>query len=100
MRMALFGRESARDQEKVQAWREWFQRQHPLALTSIVLSVFSISHLGTLIFDELLGIVIGIVAIRRANRTPGLSTRLAYFGIVIGVLSLICAVIVYTRKRM
>jgi hypothetical protein len=47
-----------------EAWREWFVRQHPLALASMVLSVFSFTHLGTLWVDEIAGIILGVLAIR------------------------------------
>ena len=95
--MALFGRESVEDQERAEAWRQWFVRQHPLALASVVLSVFSLTHLGTLWVDEIAGILLGVLAIRSVKRTAsGKSVMLAYIGIVTGVLSLICAVVVYT----
>ena len=94
--MAWLGRETAEEQQRAEAWRDWFVRQHPLALVSLVLSVFSLTHLGTLWIDEIAGIVLGILAIRAVKR--GGSTRtitLAYIGIIIGVASLICAVVIY-----
>ena len=102
--MALFGRETAEDQQRAEAWREWFVRQHPLALASVVLSVFSLTHLGTLWVDEIVGIVLGVLAVRASRREqracdPGESprgVRLAYVGIITGILSLICAIVVYT----
>ena len=96
--MALFGRENARDEQRVEAWRLWFTRQHPLALASAVLSIFSLTHFGTLFIDEIAGIVLGVIAIRRAARTPHLSIRLAYIGVVIGVISLICAIVLYAQR--
>src|SRR5436190_217271 len=51
--MALFGRETAQDRQREQAWRVWFHRQHPFALASLVLSVFSLTHFGTLFVDEI-----------------------------------------------
>lgn len=94
--MALFGRESARDEQRAQAYREWFIRQHPLALASAALSIFSLTHFGTLWFDEILGILLGVIAIRQSRRLPDKSVKLAWLGIVIGVISLICAVVIYT----
>ena len=94
--MAWLGRETAEEQQRAEAWREWFLRQHPLALVSLVLSVFSLTHLGTLWIDEIAGIVLGVLAIRAVKR--GSSTKavtLAYVGIIIGVLSLICAIVIY-----
>ena len=96
--MALFGRENARDEERAAAYREWFVRQHPFALTSAVLSVFSLTHFGTLFVDELAGIALGSLAIKRASRTPELSVRLAYVGIVVGAISLIVAIILYAQR--
>jgi hypothetical protein len=67
-----------------------------LALASLVLSIFSFTHLGTLWADEIAGIVLGVLAIRAVKR--GRSTKavtLAYVGILIGIVSLICAIIVY-----
>ena len=96
--MALFGRENARDQERVEAYREWFTRQHPLALASAVLSIFSLTHLGTLFVDELAGIVLGVIAIRRAAQSPEQSVRLAYVGIIVGIVSLACAIALYAHR--
>jgi hypothetical protein len=94
--MAWLGRETAEEQQRAEAWREWFVRQHPFALASLVLSVFSLTHLGTLWVDEIAGIVLGVLAIRAVRR--GASTKvvtLAYVGIMVGILSLICAVVIY-----
>jgi hypothetical protein len=96
--MALFGRENAQDQARVEAWRQWFTRQHPLALTSAVLSIFSLTHFGTLFVDEIAGIALGVVAILRAARSPQWSVRLAYIGIAVGVISLSCAVKLYLYR--
>jgi len=97
--MALFGRETAEDQRREQAWREWFRRQHPLALASVVLSVFSLTHFGTLFFDEIAGIILGLLAIRGARRGQSdRAARIAYIGVTVGVLSLACAIVLYTRR--
>jgi hypothetical protein len=95
--MALFGRETVQEQQRAEAWRDWFNRQHPFALASVVLSVFSLTHLGTLWVDEIAGIVLGVLAIRAVRR--GISQKsvtLAYVGIVTGILSLICAIVIYS----
>jgi hypothetical protein len=96
--MALFGRETAQDRQREQAWREWFLRQHPLALTAIVLSVFSLTHLGTLLVDELAGIVLGVLAIRATRRGDSRAARIAYLAIAIGIVSLSVAIFLYTRR--
>jgi hypothetical protein len=96
--MALFGRETPQDEARVEAWRRWFVRQHPLALVSAVLSIFSLTHFGTLWLDEIAGIVIGVIAIRSQRRSASRVVKMAYVGIAIGVLSLICAVAIYTYR--
>jgi hypothetical protein len=96
--MALFGRESARDEQKVQAYRAWFARQHPFALASAALSVFSLTHFGTLFLDELLGIALGVIALRAVRRGSPRSAKLAYIGIITGALSLICAIFIYAWR--
>jgi hypothetical protein len=96
--MALFGRETARDREKVEAYQNWFRRQDPLALISALLSIFSLTHLGTLIVDEVAGIVLGVIAIRRVARSRGLGVRLAYVGVVVGAVSLIIAIVIYAQR--
>jgi hypothetical protein len=96
--MALFGRETPREQARVEAYRRWFVRQHPLALASVVLSVFSLTHLGTLWVDEIAGMVLGVVAIRAEQRQPARSVMLGYVGIAVGLLSLLCAILLYTYR--
>jgi len=95
--MALFGRETAQDRHREQAWREWFTRQHPFALASLVLCVFSLTHLGTLFVDEIAGIVLGVLAIRATRRGDGRAARIAYAAIAIGLISLSIAIFLYTR---
>ena len=108
--MALFGRETPRDAQRVEAYRQWFTRQHPLALASAVLSIFSLTHFGTLFIDELLGIALGIIAIKQSRAQlpsqplqtsassvePRRAVTFAYIGIVIGIISLICAIVIYS----
>src|SRR5437660_12865095 len=97
--MALFGRETAQDRQREHAWREWFHRQHPFALASLVVSVFSLTHFGTLFVDEIAGIVLGVLAIGASRRgSDARSARVAYAGIAVGIISLTCAFIVYTRR--
>ena len=94
--MAWLGRETAEEQQRAEAWRAWFLRQHPLALASLVLSVFSLTHLGTLWVDEIAGIVLGVLAIRALKGgTSTKSVALAYIGITVGVISLLCAIVIY-----
>lgn len=96
--MALFGRPSERDDARAASWAAWFQRQNPWALASLPLSVFSLTHAGTLFVDELLGIAFGIVALRQL--ASGSSARpegrlMAWGGIVVGLVSLALALAIY-----
>ena len=96
--MALFGRETVQDRQREQAWREWFRRQHPFALAALVLSVFSLTHFGTLFVDEIAGIVLGALAIRASRRGDTRAVKIAYVAIAVAVISLICAIVLYTRR--
>ena len=104
--MALFGRPSERDEARADNWTTWFQRQHPFALASLPLSVFSLTHAGTLWVDEIAGIVLGVLALRHLARPPAPPDRdapppkteghlLAWGGIVIGTASLALAILIY-----
>ena len=105
--MALFGRESERDQARAANYAAWFARQQPLALPALLLSAFSLTHLGTLWLDELAGIALGIVALMRIDRAGREAPRnpehpprvegqwMAWGGIVLGVLSLVLASVIY-----
>ena len=75
--MALFGRPTEKDDAREAAYRQWFARQHPLALASLLLSLFSLTHFGTLIVDEAVGIAFGVAvllqtgwAVSRFRRSP------------------------------
>src|SRR4051812_8973456 len=95
--MPLFGRPSESDQRREAAYREWFARQHPLAIVSLIFSVFSLTHFGTLWVDEIAGIVLGAIVMRQLAGGNG-ERRGFWFaaaGIGVGVISLTCAVIVY-----
>jgi hypothetical protein len=96
--MAWLGRETEAEQQRIEAWRRWFVRQHPLALSSAVLSIFSLTHFGTLWIDEIAGIVLGVIAIRSGRRNRSRGVTMAYAGIAVGVLSLICAIAIYTYR--
>ena len=103
--MALFGRPSERDEARAAGWAAWFQRQNPFALSSLPLSVFSLTHAGTLFVDEIAGIVLGVVALRQLARLrrdgselaePSAEGRwLAWGGIVVGAVSFALALVIY-----
>ena len=107
--MALFGRETERDQARAANYAAWFSRQHPLALPSILLSAFSLTHMGVLLVDEIVGIALGwivLVQINRARQSPPRADNsaktegwwLALGGIVIGVASLVLALVIYSIR--
>jgi hypothetical protein len=104
----MFGRPSERDEARAAGWAAWFQRQNPFALSSLPLSVFSLTHAGTLFVDEVAGIVLGVIGLvqlsrlRAPSRAGGATSEdraegawLAWAGIVVGVLSLVLAIVVY-----
>ena len=108
--MALFGRESERDEARAAGYAAWFARQQPLALPALLLSAFSLTHFGTLWLDEIAGIALGVVALMRIDRArrqrdagnfdpdspPKIEGhRLAWGGIVLGVISLALAAVIY-----
>ena len=99
--MALFGRETERDQQRAEAWAQWFRAQNPYALASLVLGVFSLIEFGALLIFGVAGIVLGVAALRQiragtdATRPNGV--RLAWVGIITSVLSLVIALLLYLR---
>lgn len=104
--MAFLGRESEQDAARAAGYAAWFARQQPLALPSLLLSAFSLTHLGTLWVDEIVGIILGVVALARIHRPVPPPTDsddpaktegrwLAWSGIVVGIVSLACAAVIY-----
>ncbi|HTL28504.1 MAG TPA: DUF4190 domain-containing protein [Tepidisphaeraceae bacterium] len=96
--MALFGRPTPEDHRRADAWREWIHRQHPLAIISLVLGVFSLVDFGVLIVPAIVSIVLAIVAIRRIRTTHVHDgARLAWTGIALSTISLVIAAGVYAK---
>jgi hypothetical protein len=102
--MPLFGRPSEKDDAREAAYRQWFARQHPLALASLLLSLFSLTHFGTLIVDEVIGVAFGVVALVQINASaagdqtshpPREGKWLARGGIGVGLISFACAMVIY-----
>ena len=109
--MGFLGRSSERDEARAANFAAWLARQHPLALPSLLLSAFSLTHLGTLWVDEILGIVLGAVTLAQIRRArdvrpdddstdadapPRIEGRwLAWGGVVVGVVSLLLAAMIY-----
>jgi hypothetical protein len=98
--MALFGRPTPEDEAKAIAYRQWLEARNPWAIASTVLGVFSFIEMGVLIVLGVAGIVTGIVALMQLKE-PSPSRphgrRLAWTGISLSVLSLVCASILYSR---
>jgi hypothetical protein len=67
--MPLFGRPSAEDDRKAQEWAEWFAQRNPLAIASLVLSLFSFIEFGALIIPGVAGIILGAIALIQLSRT-------------------------------
>ena len=101
--MALFGRPTERDDARAASWAAWFQRQNPWALASLPLSVFSLTHAGTLFVDEIAGVLLGVLALRQLARAgyardPSPKTEghwLAWGGILVGLASFGLAIVIY-----
>ena len=99
--MALFGRETEREQQKAEAWARWFRAQNPYAIASLVFGVFSLIEFGVLLIFGVIGIALGVVALRQIRSgsdpaRPG-GARLAWAGIVTSLMSLIIALLLYLR---
>jgi hypothetical protein len=99
--MALFGRETDREQRKAEAWATWFRAQNPYAIASLVFGIFSLIEFGVLLIFGIIGIALGVVALRqiRSGSDPDRANgaRLAWAGIVTSVLSLVIAILLYQR---
>jgi hypothetical protein len=98
--MALFGRETEQDRQRAEAWARWLSAQNPWAIGSLVLGVFSLIEFGVLGIFGLGGIVAGVVALRQieGRSTSRIAGRgLAWAGIFTSVLSLILAIVLYSR---
>src|SRR2546421_7405444 len=99
--MALFGRPSPEQEQRASNYRAWLEKRHPFALASLVLGVFSFTHLGTLIVDSIAAIALGAIAIRQlaagsTNRNEG--KRLAIAGMALGAASLVVAGMLYFHR--
>jgi hypothetical protein len=69
--MALFGRESDRERQRAEAWADWFRRQNPYAIASLVLGIFSIIEFGVLLIFGIAGALAGIVALIQLRQSNG-----------------------------
>lgn len=97
--MALFGRETERDQERAEAYAAWLRARNPLAIASLVLGVFSLIEFGALLVFGVAGAVLGAIALRQLARPGNVQhgRRLAWGGIVTSALSLLIATLLYAR---
>jgi hypothetical protein len=123
--MPLFGRPSADDQRRAEAWRDWLRSRNPLAIASLVLGIFSLIEFGALLVFGIAGIALGVAALMQLRRVverpaalreeagpnpapdsnpyeaPNLDIpkvhghRLAWSGIALSVLSLAAAAYMY-----
>src|SRR5438128_1419348 len=104
--MALFGRPTAQDEQKAQAYAQWMQQRNPLAIASMVLGVFSLIEFGVLIVFGVASIVLGVIALRQLaqvdlndSMAKPRGRRLAWGGIALSTISLILAAILYLQRR-
>src|SRR4051812_16124075 len=101
--MALFGRETQQDKERAEAYAHWLQAQNPWAIASLVLGVFSLIEFGVLGIFGLGGMACGILGPRKGGQgqQPGGAPRrgrgLAWGGIATSTVSLVLAVVLYSR---
>jgi hypothetical protein len=66
--MPLFGRPSADDQRRAEAWRDWLRSRNPLAIASLVLGIFSLIEFGALLVFGVAGIALGVAALMQLRR--------------------------------
>ena len=96
--MALFGRETERDQQRVLEYGRWVRQRNPLAIASLVLGVFSLIELGALVVPGIASIILGVASLRQLRRDNAIYARghgLAYAGIALSALSLVIAGFLY-----
>jgi hypothetical protein len=100
--MSLFGRPSAEDQRRADAWRDWLRNRNPFAIASLVLGIFSLIELGALLIFGIGGVALGFIALRQLSgdgASPPYGRRLAWTGIVLSAASLIIAAVLYFAPR-
>jgi len=96
--MALFGRETEREEQRAQAYAQWLHQRNPLAIASLVLGIFSFIEMGALIVFGIGGIVTGAIALKQLNGPSApqpYGHRLAWSGIVLSAVSLVVAASLY-----
>ena len=103
--MALFGRPTAKDDERVAAWGEWIRDRNPLAIASLVLGIFSLIEFGALLVFGIAGIALGIIGLKQLRQrapddaSPAFGHRLATTGIVLSAVSLVIAAALFSRRH-
>lgn len=94
----MFGRETNEDRQRAERWGQWLREREPLAIASTALGVFSLLELGALLVFGVVGIVLGVMGLKRLARAtgePSKGHRLAWTGIVTSALSLLIAGYLY-----
>jgi hypothetical protein len=96
--MPLFGRETEQSQQRAAEYARWVQQRNPFAIVSLLLGVFSLIEFGALVIFGIASIVLGIIALKQlSGEKPAQPQghRLAWSGIILSAISLICAAVLY-----
>lgn len=116
--MAFLGKNSAANDARAAAYRDWLARRNPLAIASLALGIISLIEAGVLLIFGIAGIVLGIIALRQLKQRPvpvagpqtmpleasqsnpprDLGHRLAITGIILCVISLVMATWLYAQR--
>jgi ABC-type branched-subunit amino acid transport system permease subunit len=96
--MPLFGRETQQSQQRAQEYARWVRERNPFAIVSLLLGVFSLVEFGALVIFGVASIVLGIIALKQLsgeNPQQPRGHRLAWSGMILSAVSLVCAAVLY-----
>jgi hypothetical protein len=90
--MALFGRETAAEQQRAERIKAWVQARSPFALFSVMCGILAVFDFFTLVLGVMLGIIAIVLAVlgrREIRRKPELlGAKLCLTGALLGTLGL------------
>lgn len=99
--MAMFGRESRAEQERIEAWGQWMRQRNPFALASAALGVFSLIEAGVIPIFSIGGLVLGVHALRQLRRpdaSPPFGRRFAWMGVTLCCIALVIGTSLYVHS--